>query len=218
MTDPNPAPGTPPNPQTTQDNLLDHEYDGIREYDNPTPGWWNLLFVASIIFALFYFIYYHSNVPDRSIHDTYAAAYAADLQREFAKFGELKADTQSLLGYMQKQDYMAVGQSIFKQNCVSCHGSQGEGQVGPNLTDDYYKNVTTLEDIPKVITNGANNGAMPSWAMRGLQKNEIILVGAYVASLRGKNIPGAPPYGTKIAPWPQLESAPTSPPAPAGKP
>jgi cytochrome c oxidase cbb3-type subunit III len=204
------------NQAPVQDQLLDHEYDGIQEYDNPTPGWWNMLFIGSIVFAVFYFIYFHSNVPDRGIHDAYEAARGADLQREFAKFGELKSDTQALLGYMAKPDYIAVGQAIFKQNCVSCHSSQGEGQVGPNLTDDYYKNVSVLQDIPKVIANGANNGAMPSWSMRGLQKNEIILVSAYVASLRGKNIPGAAPYGVTIPAWPKLEAQPET--APAGAP
>ncbi|MFN7337509.1 MAG: cbb3-type cytochrome c oxidase N-terminal domain-containing protein, partial [bacterium] len=29
--------------------ILDHEYDGIREFDNPTPGWWHAIFFASVI-------------------------------------------------------------------------------------------------------------------------------------------------------------------------
>ena len=38
--------------------LLDHEYDGIREYDNPLPGWWRFIFYASIVFAVAYFIWF----------------------------------------------------------------------------------------------------------------------------------------------------------------
>jgi cytochrome c oxidase cbb3-type subunit III len=202
-----------------QAKVLDHEYDGIREYDNPTPGWWSAIFVVSIIFAMFYFAYYHSQAPDRSIFDEYEAASAADFQREFAKMGELKPDTQSLLAYMHKADYMLVGKSIFKSNCVSCHAGDGSGIVGPNMTDDYYKNVQTLEDLPKVIASGAGNGAMPSWKVRGLHQNEIILVAAYVASLRGQNLPG--PRGAEgkaIPPWPAYVEQPTPASAPAAKP
>lgn len=31
-----------------KDRILEHNYDGIQEYDNPTPGWWHWLFWASI--------------------------------------------------------------------------------------------------------------------------------------------------------------------------
>ena len=48
---------------TVKDHLSDHEYDGIREYDNPTPGWWHIIFIATAVFAFFYFVYYDAN-PD----------------------------------------------------------------------------------------------------------------------------------------------------------
>ncbi len=35
-----------------KDKLLDHEYDGIQEYDNPIPLWLTLILVASIIFSI----------------------------------------------------------------------------------------------------------------------------------------------------------------------
>jgi len=85
---------------------------------------------------------------------------------------------------------------------VSCHGANAAGQIGPNLTDDYYKNVQQLTDIPKIISGGAAAGAMPAWKTR-LHPNEIVLVAAYVASLRGKNLPGPRGQeGERIAPWP----------------
>jgi cytochrome c oxidase cbb3-type subunit III len=39
-----------------------------------------------------------------------------------------------------------------------------------------------------VIADGAGNGAMPAWRNR-LHPNELLLVSAYVASLRGQNLP-----------------------------
>ena len=70
------APPAPPLPP--RDQLSDHAYDGIQEYDNPTPGWWVAIFTFSVIFAVFYFIYYHSAVPDRSVYDRYGEDVAAD--------------------------------------------------------------------------------------------------------------------------------------------
>jgi cytochrome c oxidase cbb3-type subunit 3 len=73
--------------------------------------------------------------------------------------------------------------------------------VGPNLTDDYYKNVKQITDIAEVIKNGAAGGSMPAWKTR-LHPNEVVLMAAYVAGLRGKNLKGRPPEGEKIPPWP----------------
>ena len=40
-------------------NLIkDHEYDSIRELDNPAPFWLMSLFYLSVIFSVFYGAYY----------------------------------------------------------------------------------------------------------------------------------------------------------------
>jgi hypothetical protein len=41
------------------DHLLDHEYDGIQEYDNPLPLWWLAIFWATIVFTPLYILFYH---------------------------------------------------------------------------------------------------------------------------------------------------------------
>ena len=80
---------------------------------------------------------------------------------------------------------MLYANSVFLTNCQSCHGPDGSGVVGPNLTDDYYKNVKKITDIAEVIKNGAAGGSMPAWKTR-LHPNEVILMAAYVAGLRGR--------------------------------
>ncbi|MCF6237314.1 MAG: c-type cytochrome [Candidatus Marinimicrobia bacterium] len=39
--------------------LIDHDFDGIQEYDNDLPGWWKALFLITIIIAIIYVPYYH---------------------------------------------------------------------------------------------------------------------------------------------------------------
>ena len=192
---------------TDKDVVRDHEYDGIKEYDNPTPGWWNFIFFATFVFSIWYFLYYHASTISTSVAQGFENDVTEDLRKRFSTIGDLKPDEPTLLKYMANAEWKSVGASVFKTNCVSCHGPDAAGQVGPNLTDDNWKNVQQLTDIPKVIANGAAAGAMPAWKTR-LHPNEVVLVAAYVASLRGKNLPGPRgPEGDRIAPWPLQPAA-----------
>jgi cytochrome c oxidase cbb3-type subunit 3 len=188
------------------DELTGHEYDGIQEFDNPLPGWWKWLFVGSIIYAFPYYAYYHFGATGRSIEDQWAVAAAENARLQFAEIGELKPDKLTLVKYLNDPTWLGVGKSVYKTNCVSCHGAEGGGLVGPNLTDEHYKNVKTIEDMYRVINNGAGAGAMPAWQNR-LDQNERILVAAYVASMRGTEPSGSPkgPEGNVIPAWPTVE-------------
>ena len=184
------------------DNLTDHEYDGIREFDNPTPGWWHLIFWLTIAFSFSYFVYYQLGPSGRTLDASYQAAVAENLRLRFSEIGELMPDESTLLQYMGKPEWLAVGQSTYVANCKSCHAEDGSGQVGPNLTDDHYKNVKSLTDLVAVILNGAAGQNMPAWRSR-LHPNEIVLVSAYVANFRGKNLPGPRGQEGQIIPaWP----------------
>ena len=181
---------------------MDHAYDGIEEYDNPLPGWWKWLFIISIVFSPFYWVSYHNGTSGRSVEDKYNVALAENTRLQFEEIGDLQLDEATLVRFMAKDNWVKVGESVFRANCVSCHGREGEGKVGPNLTDEFYKTVTQLADIAKVVSNGAGNGAMPKWSNR-LHINEVVLVSAYVANLRGTNVEGGrASEGREISPWP----------------
>jgi cytochrome c oxidase cbb3-type subunit 3 len=181
--------------------LTDHSYDGIQEYDNPLPGWWKFLFWVSIVFAPIYYVYIHAGVDGRSIHDQYNAHMAEVFELRFSEIGELEPDRETILEYMEKDDWLKVGQVVYTTNCISCHKADGSGAVGPNLTDDHWKNVRNVEDIAKVIAEGAANGAMPAWKNRMSHQNQIVLTAAYVASMRKNPIPGKAAEGNEIPPW-----------------
>lgn len=186
--------------------LKEHAYDGIQEYDNPLPGWWTWMFVGTIVFSFFYAMYFHIGAPGRTIIDQYDTELAANTRLQFQEIGDLQPNESTLVAYMNKDNWLKVGAVVYKTNCVSCHGRDGEGKVGPNLTDDSYKNVRKIEDIARVINDGAGKGAMPAWSNR-LHPNEVVLVSAYVASLRGQNADGKGPEGNVIPPWPALTDA-----------
>lgn len=181
---------------------MDHAYDGIEEFDNPLPGWWKWLFIGSIVFSPFYYLYYHGGTAGRSIEEGYGVALAANTRLQFDEIGILEPNEATLVAYMEKDSWLRVGKIVFQTHCVSCHGREGEGKVGPNLTDEHFKNIKHIEDIAHIINNGAAAGAMPKWSNR-LHPNEVVLVSSYVASMRGGMLDG--PRGAEgnlIDPWP----------------
>jgi cytochrome c oxidase cbb3-type subunit 3 len=181
---------------------LGHAYDGIREYDNPLPGWWKWLFVITVVIAPFYLIFFHVGAPGRSIEEQYLAALDANTKKKYAKIGDLSPDAPTLIKYMSEQEWVDVGRSIFNTNCVSCHGADGGGKIGPNLCDENFKHIKKVTDIVKVINEGVAGGAMPAWATRIGNQNDIIMLSAYVASLRGsKPAEAKGPDGSPIPPW-----------------
>ncbi|MCW5764808.1 MAG: c-type cytochrome [Phycisphaeraceae bacterium] len=201
----------PPNPESARapmngdPPLTDHEYDGIQEFDNPTPGWWSLIFVLTVVWSVGYWIVWELDPDAPAPGKLWEREAAVFNEAQFAKLGKLEPDEKTILSMMGNADWMPVAESIFRANCIACHGRNGEGNVGPNMTDDAYKNIKVLTDIPQVIRLGAAGGAMP--AQRNLSQNEVVLVSAYVASLRGRNLPGRPAEGAVIAPWPKSAPA-----------
>ena len=191
------------------DELLDHNYDGIQEYDNPTPGWWYAVFFATVLFSGLYILVYHLAVPPLSVR--HATAEARHLDQQFAELNELETGEPKILAIMNQESWLSRGEAIFTSVCAQCHAADGSGLIGPNLTDDKYNIVASLMDIPNLIINGSESGAMPS-QKNILNDNEIALVSAYVASLRGKDLPTnpmvSPQYeGQPIDPWPTLDAS-----------
>lgn len=193
------------------DKLMGHDYDGIREYDNPTPGWWHAIFISSIVFSLAYVLVFHLSswsgglTPDAR-HD--AAAARADA-KAFALLGELTSDGPSLMKFSVSETAVSKGRAIFASRCAACHGPNAGGMqdLGLNLTDDFGKNIRTPEDVHKTIAEGVTGTAMLPWTPV-LGEDDVVLVSAYVISLRGTDTPdGLPPEGEAMPAWPAPPAA-----------
>jgi cytochrome c oxidase cbb3-type subunit 3 len=181
--------------QNTQDELLDHNYDGIQEYDNPLPTWWVTLFWISIVFSVFYAVYYHfghGKLAVEAYNQDMVAFYELQAEQLLA-LGEIKEST--LLDLMEDDSMMATGASLFASKCAQCHGNKGEGNIGPNLTDEYWLHGGKLTDIYYTVTEGVPSKGMLAWKNQ-LGPAEILSVSAYVGALRGSNpSPAKEPQG-----------------------
>lgn len=187
----------------THDNdLLDHEFDGIRERDNPPPNWIMYMLYASVVFALGYWVYYQTfdlgRLPTAAYRDEMAAAAEAQL----ARMSQQELSDESLLLMASVPDRVAEGRKVFDQFCVVCHGAKGEGSVGPNLTDPYWIHGPRPLDLHRTVTHGVLEKGMVAWGDQ-LGPARVQQVVAFVLTLKGTNVPGKGPEGVPEGEAPQ---------------
>lgn len=81
---------------------------------------------------------------------------------------------------------VAAGQTVFEDNCASCHGEKGLGdrtQGAPNLADAIWLFGGDAKTLTHTVTN-SRFGVMPSWQNR-LTEAEMRAVASYVHQLGG---------------------------------
>lgn len=175
--------------------LKDHEYDGIFELDNPPPAWFQFLFYFTILFAVVYMLNYHVLGKNNSSQDEYAEEMNIAMQQreELIKTGALINENNVTL--LSEAADLEKGKQIFTVNCVSCHGPDGGGTVGPNLTDDYWIHGGGIKNIFTTVKNGVPAKGMIAWQTQ-LNPKQMQEVSSYVISLKGTKPPsGKPPEG-----------------------
>lgn len=193
---------------TTDDPvLLDHDADGIQEYDNPMPAWWTSMFWGSIAFSAIYALYYMVGVGP-GLGREYDMELSSHYQAQAARLGDLKSDPATLSMLVADPRMMQAGKGLFTANCAVCHATDGGGGTGPNLCDDSFINVKSVNDLHAVISQGVVARGMPAWDKRFTDAQRVLLA-AYVAHLRG-SVPAAPkpPQGNPIGPWDMPAPAP----------
>jgi len=181
-----------------------HEWDGIRELDNPMPRWWLWTFYATILFAVGYSVYYPA-IPllNTSTMGISGSTNRLELKKELEQVDQARADVVARLANTDLQSISkdeglarfatAGGASLFKVYCSQCHGSGAQGGPGyPNLNDDDWLWGGDLEAILTTINHGvrtsedddARISEMPAFGADGLlDKAQIASVTEHVLKL-----------------------------------
>ncbi|MBY3095125.1 cytochrome-c oxidase, cbb3-type subunit III [Rhizobium laguerreae] len=182
-----------------------HEWDGIRELNNPMPRWWVWTFYATILWAVGYAIAYPAIPMITSATKGYLGySTRAELQQDLdqAKASQMKLTDLVAAKTVQeiasdpalREFAIAGGASAFKVNCATCHGSGASGGPGfPNLNDDDWLWGGDLDAIQTTIAHGvrfesdseAHASEMPAFT-NVLEPIQMRQVAAYVWGLTNK--------------------------------
>ncbi|MER9559899.1 cytochrome-c oxidase, cbb3-type subunit III [Mesorhizobium sp. M0323] len=179
-----------------------HEWDGIKELNNPLPRWWVITFYITIAWAIGYTVVYPAwpmltsatrgvlgYSSRRDVKNELAAAEVA--KGKFVAAIQAKTVSEITADNTLREFAIAAGGAAFKVNCVQCHGSGAQGSKGfPNLNDDDWLWGGNAEQIQQTIAHGIRFASDPDTRLSEMPAfgdiittDQIKQVGAYVASL-----------------------------------
>ncbi|MAP93354.1 MAG: cytochrome-c oxidase, cbb3-type subunit III [Ponticaulis sp.] len=184
--------------EATGTETTGHSWDGIKELNTPLPRWWLYIFYASIVFAVIWMVLMPAlpALPFTNSGHTRGLLGQSDRVEVMAEVNRLKAERSAQAGAFVdasleqietdrnlQQFALALGESLFGDNCATCHGAGGRGAKGyPSLADDVWLWDGTLEGIETTLQHGirheedddTRNSAMPSFGKDGLLPRETI--------------------------------------------
>lgn len=171
--------------------MTDHDYDGIRELDNALPPWWKYGFYVTILWSVVYLVHYHVSKTGPLQLDEYANQLA-EAEQEMEAYRKKAANLvdETTVAYLDGAADLAKGKEVYTSMCSPCHGAMGEGKVGPNLTDAYWKHGGDIKDIFKTVKLGVSGTGMKSWKA-DMSPVAMAQVSSYILSLQGTNPAGA---------------------------
>ena len=122
--------------------LMEDNWDGVGEYNNPVPTGWAVVFGLTMIWGMWY----------------YTVGYPVNA---YSQIGEYNEDSK-LLNDKFEAEYkhivgdklVEMGESVYLSNCAACHGLNADGIDGQAAD----LNVRIEKSVVKhVIENGSNN-------------------------------------------------------------
>lgn len=177
--------------------LMHHDYDGIEELDNDLPPWWKYGFYACIAASFVYLFVFFNGMANNNVQEYEVAMTEGNKLK--AEYMEKMANAinESNVTLADAQG-VTKGQTIFEKKCKTCHGANGEGLSGPNLTDEYWLHGGDIKSVFTTIKYGVPAKGMISWQDQ-LSPQEMQAVASFVLSLQGTNPANAKePQGEKM--------------------
>lgn len=174
-----------------------HSWDGIKELNNPLPRWWLYIWYGTIVWAVVYMVFMPAipalpglgtNTPGLRNHSDRDLVAAAVQDLKDARVEQSATLLEASLNEIEtdrelQQFALAMGESLFGDNCATCHGAGGRGAVGyPILADDVWLWDGTLDGIEYTLRHGIRHDAddatrfslMPSFGRDGLLSDQEI--------------------------------------------
>ncbi len=170
-----------------------HDYDGIREFDNPLPNWWLTTLFGAIVFAFGYWLFY------QVFGGTSLAAQLSRDEAEAARRAAAAAPVtdELLLALSKDAATHDKAHAIFVAQCAQCHLPDGSGKIGPNLTDEFWIHGDKPSEIYNTIARGVPVKGMPTWEpLLGAEK--VKWLASYVVTLKHEHLPGKAPEGVEV--------------------
>ena len=192
-------------PKKRTEETTGHEWDGIRELDNPLPRWWLWIFYITIAASVVYWVLMPA-WPGASGHtrgllgqsdrvDVVKALDALKVTRGAEGQMLAQASLEQIERDPNMQAYaLTVGQRVFAENCATCHGPDGQGGKGyANLRDDIWLWGGSLDQIHHTLSVGIRSGAedrtsmMPAYGRdQMLKADQVNDLTQYVLGLSGR--------------------------------
>jgi cytochrome c oxidase cbb3-type subunit 3 len=127
-----------------------HEWDGIRELENPPPRWWtNALYLSGLLVLVYFILYPSLPLINDSTKGLLGWTQIKEYEEDLAKVQDVRAPFEEKLASMTAEEILAdtemrnyaVGSSkvLFGDNCAACHGTGGvpaQNSGYPILADD----------------------------------------------------------------------------------
>jgi len=175
----------------TRDELLNHDADGIREFDNALPRWWLYGFYFTIVFAIAYYTNYHILSTPLVGRAGVVAEYNADVEAAAKLASNRPTRPGAAIVPLTDHDSLEKGRAIFEgptNTCFACHRPDLGGLVGPNLTDDYWLHGCTAAELVRNVSTGfPTKGMLPFGTGKALSDEQLVQVVSYVLSKHGSN-------------------------------
>jgi cytochrome c oxidase cbb3-type subunit 3 len=152
-----------------------HEWDGLKELNNPLPKWWLWTFYLTIVWGIIYVILFPAwpmvNGATQGIlgYDSrlQVAETIADAQEEQASYVDRIAamEIEDVAADPELMQFaVAGGAAIWRNNCSQCHGAGAAGAMAagyPNLNDDAWLWGGQMHEIYQTVAHGIRWDADP---------------------------------------------------------